>query len=219
MPKRGRFIVIEGLDSSGKHTQALLLKSKLKGSVLVSFPNYKSAIGRLIEDYLHGRMGSKEEVPAEVAALLYAMDRYQLREKLDKMLEMGKTVIADRYTPSNLYQAAKLAGKAQAEFLVWLGELESGLPKPDAVVFLHLPAKAAQNLMRARKGKVVDMHESDVAFQEKVRKLYLLEAKRKKWLVVECLGRDGNVRAAAGIASEIAGRLLKKIGTIKPLTP
>lgn len=206
MAKKGKLIVIEGLDASGKKTQAALLARKLRAK-LVSFPVYESSAGRLISLYLHGHMGRKEDVPPQVAALLFAMDRYQQKDKIEKLLHSGKTVVADRYSPSNLYQAAKLHGKKRAQFIKWLDELEEGLPQPDAVVFLDVPTAVAQKLLRKR-GAKQDIHEADAKYQEEVRKLYLKEAKRRRWLVVSCV-EDGKLRGIKEISAEMLGRLKK----------
>ena len=98
---RGNFIVFEGTDSCGKKTQSNLLAEKLKKQgkkvEIIRFPTYqKSALGVFVSKYLKGDFGSKEEITPEIGSMFYALDRYQFKEELDKKLNSGVNIIADR---------------------------------------------------------------------------------------------------------------------------
>jgi len=103
---RGKFIVFEGGDGSGKQTQAKLLVKYLqreeKDVELLTFPQYDTPFGSLVAKYLRGEYGSLESVPPEIPSLLYALDRFQVKDELTTGLASGKWFVADRYTQSNL---------------------------------------------------------------------------------------------------------------------
>jgi len=204
---QGRLVVLEGTDASGKANQSKLLVKNLRkhgyNAVRVSFPRYKSFFGRIVAMYLQGKFGGKEKMPAELSALLYSLDRFDFKPELEKLLGKGKIVVCDRYTASNLaYQTAKIKNKKeQGSFLRWLGGVESRLPVPAIKIFLDMPVQAAQKLIKKRYGKKgkMDLHESDTAYLEIVRKIYLsMVRKEKDWLRVRCVKRQ---RASIAIKS------------------
>jgi dTMP kinase len=203
--QRGKFIVIEGGDSSGKHTQAeLLLKHiQLRQSniELLSFPKYDTPFGDLVAKYLRGEYGSLHELPPEIPSLLYAMDRYQVKDALEKGLVAGKWFIADRYTQSNLgHQSAKFSGEERKRFITWLEHMESRLPQPDLIIYLHVPVEIAQELMQNREHKKYmdadknqDIHELDKDYQQRVVDTYLeLATARDNWVVIDCIDKSEN---------------------------
>ena len=143
----GKLIVIDGNDASGKHTQALLLKKNLENSgrsaVVMDFPRYDSFFGGMVGEYLNGDYGSLTDVNPKLASLLYALDRFDEKERILGWLREGKYVILDRYVESNIaYQSAKLSGdKKREELISWIKELEYvrfGMPKPNIVFYLHV---------------------------------------------------------------------------------
>lgn len=207
MKRKGKLIVIEGLDAAGKKTQAEILVRKLKARIF-SFPSYSTPIGSAIQAYLRGRLGGRDALPPDAAAVLFSLDRLQWKQEIEGTLSAGRNVVADRYSQSNLYQAARVKGKKRREFISWLDDLDEGLPKADAVIFLDVPVRTAGRLMKKR-GRKKDAHESDRKFQEEVRKIYLAEARKRKWVVVECT-RNGRIRAKKEIAKEIIVRLKKQ---------
>jgi len=195
--KRGLLIVFEGVDSSGKKTQVSLLEDRLKrlgfSVETMSYPTYDSCFGKLVASYLRGEFGSLTQVPAEVAALLFSLDRYQFKDKMLHSLRKGTIILSDRYTQSNMgFQGVKFKGKERWEFINWIEKVESRLPQPDLVIFLDMPVEVAQILINNKKrreylkGMKKDIHEKDVEFQKKVRKVYLELAKRKKWVIIKC---------------------------------
>jgi dTMP kinase len=187
---KGKLIVIEGVDSSGKHTQAKLLLKRLKKegkkAVLVSFPRYSTFFGKLVKKYLKGDFGALKKVRPELASLLYSLDRFDAMPWLEEQLSSGKIVVCDRYTASNIaHQASKFKGKKRKEFISWVQGVESRLPKPDATIFLDLPVSVSAKLMSKRKRKK-DIHELDLPYLRETRKVYLSLSKRPAWSKIEC---------------------------------
>ena len=104
--KKGKLIVIDGLDGSGKFTQFKRLKKKLEleGYNVDSFdfPQYDKPFGAMVGRYLKGEFGDIDELPVEIATILYALDRYSIRDDIKQAIDDGKIVVLNRYTPSNL---------------------------------------------------------------------------------------------------------------------
>ena len=142
-PAKGRLLVIEGLDGSGKATQAELLAAALAADGLpvrqVSFPNYASDSSALVRMYLSGQFGSKpDDVNAYAASSFFAVDRYaSFKTDWGGFYRDGGVVLADRYTTSNgAHQCSKLPPDQWDSYLDWLFDFEYrllGLPAPDAV--------------------------------------------------------------------------------------
>lgn len=211
MVKKGNLIVIEGGDGSGKSTQAALLIKLLERekipAVQISFPRYDSRWGKIIKKYLIGEFGNPVEIDPYFAAMLYANDRMAFKAELKKLLSDGKTVICDRYVPSNIgHQAAKFkVQSAQLKFIKWLEDFEygyMGVPKEDVVVYLSVPAIVSQKLMD---GRQKDLHEKDVAYAKKVWGVYeQLSKSRKNWVRVECT-KQGKMLAPNTINETVNG--------------
>ena len=173
---QGKLIVIEGLDSSGKEAQSRLLLEVLrkKGykTERFEFPNYASNSSALVKMYLSGEFGSNaDDVNAYAASSFYAVDRYATwKKEMEAFYNGGGIVVADRYTTSNIiHQAGKLGNSAEKEkYIEWLYDFEfvkMGLPKPDAVIFLHMPVDVSIRLMENRRNKAgtegKDIHEAN----------------------------------------------------------
>ncbi len=216
-----RFIVFEGLDSAGKKTQIRMFLERLKGREveLLDFPAYSTRFGAVVGAYLRGEFGKKEEVGPELTALLFSLDRYQFKERMWAALAQGKILVSNRFTHSNLFQAAKLPEGEWVKFLEWIEALDSRMPKPDVVVFLDMPPEVGQKLghktegkegtLEGReylKGKQYDIHEEDRAFQERVRKAYLKAAEREGWIVVNC-AENGEPKSPEEIGREVWEKL------------
>ena len=190
-------IVIEGLDGSGKATNAAMLEQKLKqnGKKVrkISFPDYNSDSSALVKMYLSGKFGSKpDDVNAYAASAFYAVDRYASYKSVwQSDMQNGTWIIADRYTTSNaVHQASKLEGKARDDYLDWLYDFEFtklGLPRPDIVIYLDVFPEISQRLIAGRyKGDQTkkDIHEKDTEYLEKSRKTALYAAKKLGWQVI-----------------------------------
>jgi dTMP kinase len=199
MPPRGKFIVLEGIDGSGKHTQMDLLARALVSRGVefaqIGFPNYDGFFGKLVARFLNGDFGRLEAVDPHFSALLYAGDRLESKPQLESELAEGKTVVADRYIASNLaHQGARTPPEQRAAFLRWLKQLEYeiyALPHEDLVVYLRVPPAEAQQLV-AKKGKREytqlerDIQEASSAHLEAASALYDELAKQPDWVTIEC---------------------------------
>ena len=224
----GKLIAIEGVDGSGKSTQArrLFAYFKKRGltAKIVDFPRYETSFyGQMAGRFLQGSFGSPLEVNPYFASLPYALDRLGAKDQIEDWLRGGCLVIANRYAPSNLaYQGARLEGKKeQEEFWDWAEQMEyqvNKIPREDIVIFLHLPARISQKLayQRSKKTGKSDVYEKNLAYLEAVEKAYLKLAKRfPHWLTIECLSaaRD-KILSPAGIEKKIIQGLEER-GIIK----
>jgi len=187
-------IVIEGLDGSGKATNAALLEGYLKerGKTVkkITFPVYESDSSAPVRMYLSGQFGKKPgDVNAYAASALYAVDRFaSYRTDWKSDLDAGAWVIADRYTTSNaVHQASKLEGRERDGYLEWLYDFEfdkMGLPRPDAVIYLDVPPAVSQKLIEGRyagDNSKKDIHEQDVEYLEHCRSAALYAANKLGW--------------------------------------
>jgi dTMP kinase len=213
----GLFLALEGIDGSGKGTQAarLVETASARGHTVASFsfPLYDdNPFSRAIGRYLNGDLGSLEDVHPTLSALLYACDRFHARPDLVRAIETSDLVICDRYVASNLaHQGSQLEGAEREELLQWLVEVEYGefqLPRPGLVVLLDAHPKLARELV-AKKGArsytslEADILESDEAHGDASREIYLELARRDGWHVVGTVGEDGSVRDVDEIAADI----------------
>ncbi|MBQ5973165.1 MAG: AAA family ATPase [Oscillospiraceae bacterium] len=174
----GGLFVIEGIDGSGKTTQYERLLRTLEHSGVrccgTSFPNYDSVSGALVKAYLGGAFGdSPDSVNAYAASSFFAVDRCAsfLTDEWGRVWRGGGVVVSARYTTSNaIHQASKLPRSERRAFFAWLEDYEYeklGLPRPDTVLFLEIPAEAALERIRSREtetGVARDIHERDAAY-------------------------------------------------------
>ncbi len=202
MLMRGKLIVIDGSDASGKKTQTELLVERLrkKGFKVktLDFPQYDSFFGRLVSSYLNGEFGNLKDLNPKIPSLMYALDKYGQKEIIEEWLREGSIVVLDRYVESNLaYQTAKLDDEnGIAELRKWIMELEFEklkIPRADVVVYLNVPLEISRNLIKNRpkkqylNGKDKDIHERDEEYQKKVSETYLKLSKAlPRWFLVEC---------------------------------
>lgn len=210
---KGKLIVIEGLDGSGKSTQIEHLKNKLSGRNVhqIKLPDYDSDSSALVKMYLRGDFGKKpEDVNAYAASAFYAVDRFaNYKMKWKEFYDNGEIIISDRYTTSNAYhQATKVPKDDRAEFFYWLEDFEYGLlgiPEPNAVIYLDMPIEISQKMMTERyhgDETKKDIHESNLDYLYKCREAALDAADKMGWYVVKC--NNGNEpRAVESIGDEI----------------
>ncbi len=200
------FIVLEGVDGSGKSTQIANLRKMFaeKGveSEYLHFPRFDAPYyGDLIARFLRGELGGIEQVDPYIVALLYAGDRKDAAVMIRKWLSEGKVVICDRYVYSNVgYQCAKLSDEiAREELRKWILGLEyeyNAIPKPDVSLFLDVPFAFTERklLQEQREGDdraylngQKDIHEQSMDLQRAVRQVYLDAAEYDENLhVVDC---------------------------------
>lgn len=211
----GRLIVIEGLDGSGKHTQAVLLKKYLestgKSVKLVSFPDYKSPSSALVKMYLAGDFGTDaDSVNPYASSTFYAVDRFaSFRTDWQKFYENGGIVIADRYTTSNaVHQCSKLPAEQWDDFLKWLFDFEykyMGIPEPNNVIYLRADPKISQKLMSERYNSdetKKDIHERDVDYLRRSQVSADYCAEKFGWNIIECIEND-TMRSVENISAEV----------------
>lgn len=203
---KGKLIVIDGTDGSGKATQTNLLVEKLRNQghkvELVDFPRYGQKSAALVEDYLNGKFGTAEEVGPYRASIFYAVDRYAASSEIKKWLSEGKIVISNRYVSSNMgHQTGKIKDPNERDkFLKWLEDLEFvkfGIPQPDVTIFLYVPPEVGRKLVE-KKGKrdyiegekVHDIHTEDIGHLKEASEAYKYVAKKYNWVVVDCTNED-----------------------------
>ena len=218
---KGKLIVIEGLDGSGKSTQIEVLKNKLSGENIhqIKLPDYDSPSCTLVKMYLGGEFGKNpEDVNAYAASAFYAVDRFaNYKIKWKEYYDKGDIIISDRYTTSNAYhQATKIPEKKRNEFFEWLEDFEYNLiaiPKPDIVIYLDMPVEISQKMMSERyKGdeEKKDIHEANVSYLIQCRDAALSAAKALNWKVIKC--NDGDKpRTIDDIGDEIFAIVSKEI--------
>ncbi len=196
---RGKLIVIDGLDGSGKSTQAQLLWERLKGlpggAELISYPDYKKPSSTLVRMYLNGEFSENaDDVNAYAASTFYAADRYAgYMQHWGALYRQGKTILASRYVSSNaIHQMVKLPRAEWDAFLAWLADYEYEkleLPRPDLVLFLDMPRIVADRLILSRYGgdeSKKDIHERNRAYLEKCEQSAQYAAQKKGWHVIPC---------------------------------
>lgn len=193
---RGSLIVFEGLDQSGKQTQAEGLRDHVtslgRACRLLSFPDYHTPIGTEISCALHG----EREYPPDVMQLLYIANRYEFRERIDAWLVAGQVIVCDRYVASSIAY-----GEAQGLDPSWLTEIQRFLPSADLTILLDIAPETAV----ARKSTGRDRYERDLALLGRVRASYRRQASDPQWLLLDGERPKGDV--AADILTAAATRL------------
>jgi dTMP kinase len=219
---KGKLIIIEGSDGSGKATQTEILFNRLSMDGLnvkkVEFPNYKSDSSALIKMYLNGEFGTEPtDVNPYAASSFYAVDRFaSFKKDWKSFYEDGGIVLADRYTTSNMiHQAAKITGlEEKNKFLDWLWEFEFSLfnlPIPDCVLFLDMPPKFSRRLMAERANKFTgeeskDIHERNTDYMENSYANAKQIAEKYEWEKINCINNE-DIRSIEEISEEIYNRV------------
>lgn len=220
MPKKGKFIVIDGSDGSGKTTQFKKLIGRLRSAgkkvVTVHFPQHGKPSAYFVDKYLNGGYGGLKETGAYKTSLFYALDRFDFAPQIKKWIREGKMVVADRYTSSNMgHQGAKIGNRAaRINLYRWLYDLEYGvlgIPKPDITVVLDVPAAIAYSLIGnkkdprkyIKKGKR-DLHEANLAYLTHSEKAYrdIVKVFPRDFHIVHCV-RRGNLLSVEEVHERI----------------
>jgi dTMP kinase len=224
------FIVIEGLDGSGKSTQLTLLGEYMEKEGIpykyLHFPRLETGVyGKLIARFLRGELGAIQQVDPYLVALMFAGDRTDAAPLIRQWMDEGYLVVADRYVYSNIaYQCAKLETRGQRDRLRdWILEFEFGynsLPRPDLNLFLDVPFHfTRQQLESMRDGEERaylkgerDIHEENLEFQEQVRQEYLaLQQSVADIILIDCTSGGMGMRPPRDISETIIQHLnLKK---------
>ena len=210
--KKGKLVVIDGADGSGKSTQTKLLLAYFKKQGLahkfISFPRYETSFhGRHVGRFLRGEFGGNDEVNPYLSSLAYALDRLTAREQLVEWLAEGNVVLADRYVSATLaHQGSKMSGRKQKEFLDWVYTMEykeHKLPREDLVIYLYVPAKIAQKLLR-KGSHNRDMADVDEAHQKRSMALYKKLVKQNEhWVMVTSVDSQGKLLSVDKIHRKI----------------
>ncbi|MEO8077226.1 MAG: dTMP kinase [Acidobacteriota bacterium] len=192
----GFLIAFEGLDQSGKQTQAERVRDHVmslgRECQLLSFPDYATAIGTEISRGLHG----EREYPADVMQLMYVANRYERRAEMSHRLANGVVLVCDRYTASSVAY-----GEAQGLDPRWLTEMQRFLPAADLTILLDIvPETAVQ-----RKAAGRDRYERDLALLSLVRASYQRQAVQPGWLLLD--GQRPRDAVSADVLSAVATRL------------
>ncbi len=193
----GKLITIEGIDGCGKRTQTDMVCDYLieKGYNVkkFSFPNYDGLIGEAIACYLRGEYGDVDSVPHKLLSIAYASDRLKIKDEIKKYLLKDYIVLCDRYTYSNVFQAAKMKQKEKMKFIGWVEQLEfkeMKIPKPDLNFYLHIDFEKSIDRTKKREKKKYqedkeDIHEKNISLLKDASELYcLLCENRKDWFMV-----------------------------------
>jgi dTMP kinase len=201
--KRGKLIVIDGGDGSGKATQLKLLAEKLTSLgyqiEIVDFPQYGQKSAGLVEEYLNGRYGTADEVGPYGASIFYAVDRYDASFKIRNWLKEGKIVLSNRYVASNMaHQGGKISNDIERQiYFKWLHDLEYNIfciPRPDINIILHVSAAMGQKLVDKKGhrdyvgGEKRDIHESDINHLKHAEDVYTEIAQTfDDFVMIECM--------------------------------
>jgi len=182
----GLLIAFEGLDQSGKQTQAETLRDRLTAAgrrvQLLSFPDYQTAIGQEIGKALHG----DRHYDADLMQLLYVANRYEWRPRIERERASGTVLVCDRYLASSIAY-----GEAHGLDGAWLREIQRHLPQPDITFLLDISPEVSAR----RKTADRDKFERDLALLGRVRESYLRQADEGGWVRLDA-DRDRSVVAA-----------------------
>ena len=172
---QGSLIAFEGLDQSGKQTQAETLRDRAieagRDCRLLSFPDYGTAIGSEISKALHG---GREYAP-DTMQLLYVANRYEKRESIATLIAAGVIIVCDRYVASSIAY-----GEAHGLDPAWLADIQRYLPKADLTIVLDIAPETAVS----RKSTGRDRYERDLALLSRVRESYLRQSRQDDWLLL-----------------------------------
>ena len=200
---RGRLIVFEGLDQSGKQTQCEELAAWLRARgwrvECISFPDYRTSIGQEIARALAG----EREYAPDVMQLLYAANRFEWKPRISEWLDAGSIVLSDRYIASSLAY-----GETQGLDPAWLTSVQQPLPQPDLTILLDIAPTSASG----RKAAGRDRFERDLALLARARDSYLRQAAAPEWIRID--GEQERSTVAAQVAAAVEAWLSR--GTVRP---
>ena len=193
---RGHLIAFEGLDQSGKQTQAERLAAAFRKAghrvEELSFPDYHTAIGAEIGNALQGR----RDYAADTMQLLYIANRYEYRPQIEEWLAAGAMVICDRYLASSIAY-----GEAQGLESAWLIDTQRHLPQPSVTILLDIPPEASLKRKQADR----DKFERDLALLARVRSSYQLQSEMALWVRID--GHQDKEAVSASVLKAVRSRL------------
>ncbi len=226
--KKGKLIVIDGTDGSGKATQVDLLTNRLKNDGyevrVVDFPEYyKSFFGAFVGQCLSEESFNFINVHPKIASVVFAAGRFEAKDKIDTWLKKGYVVIANRYATANqIHQGGKISNiKKRQDFIRWLDDMEYGvfgIPRPNVVFYLSLSISFVSKLLeernrnsnRAYLGKKKDVYEKDLNFMKNsIKSAMWLADNQPNWCKINCISKN-KLRSREDISDEVY-REVKKI--------
>lgn len=207
-------IAIDGIDGTGKGTQAKMLEEYLikKGfkAEVISFPIYSSFFGKMVSEYLNGVYGSLYSVNPKLSSLLYAQDRHYFFQK--KLISANEILIFDRYVNSNIaHHSSKIKEEDRKLFIEWIIELEyniNNIPKPDISFILDVEVdNSIKNVAKKKKREYTeathDLHESNMEYLKETRKVFLSLVNGNDTYLIKC-DNNGILKDQNDIAKEIS---------------
>ena len=222
---KGKLVIIEGSDGSGKTTQINLLIEYFKNKHIsygtLKFPQYhKTFFGKWIGRFLKGEFGSLDNLSPYLIMFPYAADRWQAKGEIEDWLKMGKVVVSDRYATSCVYQSARVPEEKRHEFIdiSYAIEYEAfGIPREDLVLYLHMPVAISQKMIEQKgvrkymgNGNKKDIHESNIELLQEVEKSYLDSCSRfPHWVRIDCT-KNGQILSREEIHQKIISVLQHK---------
>jgi len=221
---RGKIIAIEGIDGSGKNTQARCLVDALSNLgrevKFFNFPYYNDTFfGREIGLYLNGQFGGIKDLNPKFPSLLYAGDRLEKKLEIISAIERGCDVVIDRYVSSNVaHQAGKVSGPEREVLTNWIETLEYqvfGVPQPNLTLFLDVPPEFSRRMVltkaaRTYTNKKEDIHEENFEYLSGVYVAYKELALRHDWYTVNCVSAQ-SMRGIKDISDEVLNYVLENV--------
>lgn len=221
---KGKIVVIEGTDCSGKETQGKLLVDELNKighkAIYFSFPMYDSPTGKIVGGPYLGKPEIMDSwfgegainLNPKIACLYYAADRKYNIDMIFKYLNAGYYVVIDRYISSNMAHQGSKIQDPEERFLMyqWIDKLEYWLlelPKPDITIFLHVPYNYAKKLMVNRLH--LDEHEKNEQHLLNAEKAYIELSELYNWCTIECV-KDNKMKVIKDINQEILKIIIKE---------
>ena len=221
---KGKLIVLEGIDGSGKSAMYRRLCERMERDKIaynhIVFPRYDKESSALIRLYLGGAFGKKPgDVNAYTASAFYAVDRFaSYRDDWGAVYESGGLILSDRYTTSNaVHQGSKLPDAELPAFFDWLADLEytkMGLPEPDLVIYLDVDLETSRRRMREREALThtsADIHEQDSAYLARCLRTASMACEHYGWTRI-AFEKDGRERGLEEKNDEIYDLILRTIG-------
>ncbi len=229
--RKGKLVVIDGGDGSGKATQVKLLAKKLKDNKyshrIYDFPRYYTSFhGAIVGKMLNGDFGNLDTLSPYLASLAYALDRASIKEEMSDYLLKGGLILCNRYATSNMaHWGNRFSTKKESEkYLSWIYELEykvHKIPKEDIVIYLYVPWQVGLELTKKKsirdyvKGKKLDIVEKDIEYRIKSEEMFLkLCRMHKHWKKIDCTNSSGKIYSKDYINKKIVN-VLKKEKIIK----
>lgn len=222
--------MIDGGDGSGKATQTELLRKRLEQEgrdvYTIDFPQYGNLFGELVGECLTGKYGNFLELHPKIASVLYACDRFESSEKIEKWLDKGAVVISDRYVSANqIHQGGKFDDDQRRQsFIKWLDRMEYeifNIPRPDGIIYLDVPIQIALELLEINADEMLDkkkyldeeedMAENSLEYLEDSRAAALKTVKdRNDWHHIQCV-EDEELLSKQNVHKEVYEKAKKII--------